>query len=82
LPAAQVSEFMKSSDGQAIDGVLAIGQHLMLRNSQGWYGDAQRIPFVTERGEGESLKAFAFWLVHIMQNALNQPYQLADYQHL
>jgi hypothetical protein len=82
LPADQVSEFMKSSDGHAIDGVLSIGQHLMLRNSQGWYGDPQKIPFVTERGEGEALKGFAFWLVHIMQTFLNVPYQLSDYQHL
>jgi hypothetical protein len=82
LPADQVSEFMKSSDGQAIDGVLSIGRHLMLRNTQGWYGDPKHIPFVTERGEGESLKSFAFWLVHIMQTFLNEPYQLSDYQHL
>jgi hypothetical protein len=82
MPADQVSEFMKSSAGQAIDGVLSIGQHLMLRNSQGWYGDPKRVPFVTEKGDGESLKGFAFWLVHIMQTFLGVPYQLAEYQHL
>ena len=82
LPANQVSEFMRSSAGQAIDGVLSIGKHLMLRNSQGWYGDPKRVPFVTEKGEGESLKAFAFWLVHITQTFLGVPYRLADYQHL
>ena len=47
---------MKTGSGQAIDGVLSIGDHVMLRNSQGWYGDPQKIPFVTERGEGASLK--------------------------
>src|SRR3989344_3126141 len=39
LPAKQVSEFMRSGSGQSIDGVLSIGQHLMLRNNQGWYGN-------------------------------------------
>src|SRR5206468_4151394 len=38
LPANQVSEFMKSSGGQPIDAVLSIGQHVILRNNQGWYG--------------------------------------------
>src|SRR5882672_6413606 len=47
LPAPQVAEFMKSGPGQSVDGVLAIGQHVMLRNAQGWYGDPQRVPFVT-----------------------------------
>jgi hypothetical protein len=82
LPAPQVAEFMKSSAGQGIDGVFAIGQHLMLRNNQGWYGDPKRIPFVTEKGDGPSLKAFAFWLTHLSQTALGLPYLLADYQHL
>jgi hypothetical protein len=82
LPANQVSEFMKSSAGQAIDGVLSVGKHLMLRNSQGWYGDPHQVPFVTEKGDGESLKAFAFWLVHITQTFLGLPYQLTEYQHL
>jgi hypothetical protein len=82
LPAAQVADFLKSPSGQAIDGVLSIGEHVMLRNSQGWYGDPQRIPFVTERGEGEALKAFAFWLTHVAQTSLRMPYHLTEYQHL
>jgi len=82
LPAAQVAEFMKTSDGHHIDAVLSIGQHLTLRNSQGWYGEAQRIPYVTEKGQGESLKGFAFWMVHLMQTFLGVPYHLNDYQHL
>lgn len=82
LPAAQVSEFMKSAAGQAVDGVLSLGQHLMLRNAQGWYGDPAKVPFVTERSEGEALKGFAFWLAQITQTFLGLPYQLGDYQHL
>ncbi len=82
LPAVQVGEFMKSSGGQPIDAVLAIGQHVMLRNNQGWYGDPKQIPFVTARGEGESLKGFAYWLTHITHTFLGMPFQLADYQHL
>jgi hypothetical protein len=82
LPSKQVMEFMKSAPGQAVDGMLTLGQHVMLRNTQGWYGDPKTVPYVTEQGEGESLKSFVFWLTHIMQTALNIPYQLADYQHL
>ena len=82
LPAAAVSEFMNSSAGQAIDGVLSIGQHVMLRNRQGWYGDPKQIPYVTEKGDGPALKAFAFWLVHIAQTFLGIPYALSEYQHL
>jgi hypothetical protein len=82
LPAAQVSEFLKSAPGHPIDAVLSIGQHLMLRNTHGWYGDAQRIPYVTEKGAGESLKAFAFWIVQVAQSFLGTPYLLGDYQHL
>ncbi len=82
LPAAQVQEFMKSGSGHAIDAVLSIGQHVMLRNNQGWYGDPQRIPFVTEKGQGEPLKGFAFWLMHVMHTFLGTSYALADYQHL
>lgn len=82
LPAAQVQEFMKSSAGHAIDGVLSIGQHAMLRNNQGWYGDPKQVPFVTAKGQGEPLKGFAFWLLHAMQSFLGVPYPLSDYQHL
>jgi hypothetical protein len=82
LPEKQVAEFMKSSSGQSIDGVLSIGQHVMLRNTQGWYGDSKKIQFVTERGEGESLKAFTFWLLHIAHTFVGMPFSLADYQHL
>src|SRR5262249_21937491 len=82
LPAKQAAEFMGSSAGQSIDGLLSIGQHLILRNSPGWYGDPQKIRFVTEKGEGESLKGFAFWLLHIAHTFVGIPYPLADYQHL
>lgn len=82
MPAAQAAEFLKSSGGQPIDGILSIGQHLILRNAQGWYGDTQAVPFVTQKGDGESLKSFAFWITHIAQTFLGIPYQLADYQHL
>jgi hypothetical protein len=82
LPAKQVAEFMKSAVGQSIDGVLAVGEHVMIRNSQGWYGKATQVPYVTEQGAGESLKAFAFWLAQITQSFLNMPYALSDYQHL
>jgi len=82
LPAPAVAEFLKSSAGQFVDGILSIGKHVMLRNSQGWYGNPKQIPFVTERGEGESLKAFSFWMMHIAQTFLGMPYHLADYQHL
>ncbi len=82
LPANQVTEFMKSSAGQSIDGILSVGQHLILRNSQGWYGDPQKVRFVTEKGDGESLKGFAFWMLRIAQSFVGIPYQLADYQHL
>ena len=82
LPAAQVSEFVKSSEGQPIDAVLSIGQHLMLRNSHGWYGDPKQIPFVTAKGDADALKGFAFWIARIAQSFLGIPYQLSDYQHL
>jgi hypothetical protein len=82
LPVAQVAEFLKSATGKPIDAVLSIGQHFTVRNEQGWYGDSQRIPMVTEKGEGESLKGFAFWMTHLVQTFLGMPYHLGDYQHL
>jgi hypothetical protein len=82
LPVAQVADFLKSAPGKPIDAVLSIGQHFTVRNDSGWYGDPQRIPIVTEKGEGESLKGFAFWMAHLAQNFLGMPYHLGDYQHL
>ena len=82
LPAKQVSEFLRSPAGLALDGVLSLGQHVMVRNSQGWYGNPQSVPFVTEQGAGESLKAFAFWIVQIVQTFLGMPFSLTEYQHL
>jgi hypothetical protein len=82
MSANQVSEFMKSTAGKSIDGILSVGEHVIIRNTQGWYGNAQKIPFVTAQGSGESLKSFAFWVVQIAQTYLGQPYSLSDYQHL
>jgi hypothetical protein len=82
LPASQVNEFMKGSSGQSIDGVLSVGQHLILRNAQGWYGDPQKVRFVTQQGEGPALKSFAFWLLHIVHTFAGTSSPLADYQHL
>jgi hypothetical protein len=82
LPAAQVTEFMKSSGGHAIDGIISVGEHALIRNSQGWYGDPKEIPFVSAKGEGESLKGFLFWLLHAAQSFVGIPFQLGDYQHL
>jgi hypothetical protein len=81
LPLAQLSEFLRGSEGQSVDAVLSLGEHVIVRNS-GLYGDPQRIPFVTERGAGESLKAFALLLLQTSQTFLGLPFPMADYQHL
>ena len=82
LPLSELSQFLKSKAGAHVDGILALGHHLILRNSQGWYGDPVRVPFVTERSGPEALKAFTFFLLQLAQSALGQPFGLADYQHL
>jgi hypothetical protein len=81
LPLEQLSEFLRGSEGQAVDAVLSLEEHVIVRNS-GLYGDPQRIPFVTERGAGESLKAFALLLLQTSQSFLGLPFPMADYQHL
>ncbi len=82
LPLPELYSFLKSKAGQPVDGVLCIGHHIVIRNSMGWYGDPARVPFVTERPGPEALKAFTFFLIHLAQEALGQPFGLADYQHL
>ena len=79
---AELSQFLSSKQGQGVDGVLCVGQHIMLRNSLGWYGNPASVPFVTERPGPEALKAFTFFLLQLAQSALNLPFGLADYQHL
>jgi hypothetical protein len=54
----------------------------MIRNTQAWYGDPERVPFVSERGGAEALKAFTFFLLQLAQSALGLPFGLAGYQHL
>ncbi len=82
LPLLELSEFMKGSEGQAVDGVLSLGHHFIVRNSQGWYGDTKAVPFVTERDAGAAFKAFTFLLLNIAQARLGQPFVASAYQHL
>ncbi len=82
LPLPELAQFLKSKAGQSVDGIYCVGHHLMLRNSQGWYGDPTHVPFVTERPGPESLKAFTFFLLQLSQTALGLPFGLSDYQHL
>lgn len=81
LPLEQLREFLLGPEGQAVDAVLSIGEHVLVRNG-GLYGDPARIPFVSERGAGESLKAFSMLLLQTAEAAQGQPFLLADYQHL
>ncbi len=82
LPLPELTQFLNSKAGQSVDGILCVGHHFLLRNSQGWYGESSRVPFVTERPGPEALKAFTFFLLHLSQSALGLPFGLADYQHL
>jgi hypothetical protein len=82
LPLTELSQFLNSQAGQMVDGILCVGHHAILRNSQGWYGDPSRVPFVTEPSGPEALKAFTFLLLQLAQTALGWPFGLADYQHL
>ena len=77
-----VSDFLKTPVGNSVDGICSIGQHVMIRNNQGWYGDTDAVPFVSERGGGDSLKAFSFFLLQACQAAQGVPFSLVDYQHL
>jgi hypothetical protein len=82
LPLAEVNQFLGSKPGQAVDGILCVGHHVVIRNNKGLYGDPTRVPLVTEQPGPEALKAFTFFLLHLSQRALNLPFGLADYQHL
>jgi len=82
LPLRDLSQFLTSNAGQAVDGVLCVGQHVILRNASGLYGDPGRVPFVTEQPGPEALKAFTFYLLELSHAALGLPFGLADYQHL
>jgi hypothetical protein len=79
---SELTDFFKAPGGQSIDAVLVIGHHLVVRNAHGFYGDATRVPVVSERGAGPSLKAFAFLLLKWASAALQQPFLLNDYQQL
>jgi hypothetical protein len=82
LPLPELAQFLNGKTGQDVDGILCVGHHVILRNSQGWYGDPVRVPFVTEQPGPEALKAFTFFLLQLSQTALGMPFGLADYQHL
>jgi hypothetical protein len=82
LPLAELSQLLKSKSGQSIDGVFCLGHHVILRNTDGLYGDPEKVPWVTERPGPEALKAFTFYLLNLSQTALGLPFGLADYQHL
>lgn len=82
LSLREIQDFLSGPSGQAVDGILVVGSHVVIRNSQGLYGDPSRVPFVTERGEGESLKAFAAALSQVSLSFLGQPFGWAAYQHL
>lgn len=82
IPQKEIADFMAAPSGRPVDGVIVLGSHVIIRNSLGRYGDPQKVPFVTERGAGESLKAFAFALVHAAQSFSGQSFGLASYQHL
>jgi len=82
LSLRDLSQFLNSKAGQAVDGILCVGQHVILRNASGLYGDPGRVPFVTEQPGPEALKAFTFYLLELSHAALGLPFGLADYQHL
>jgi hypothetical protein len=82
LSLEEVLQFLKSPAGQSVDGILALGQHGVIRNTQGWYGNPEHVPFVTERSGPEALKAFIFFILQITHTALGVPFEVADYQHL
>jgi len=82
LPLPELNSFLKSAAGESVDGVICLGHHFVLRNSQGLYGDPKTVPFVTESPGPEALKAFAFYLMQLSQAALGLPFGLIDYQHL
>jgi hypothetical protein len=82
LETSEVLEFMKSSAGDSIDTVFSLGKNLVIRNSLGWYGNPEKIPFVTENVAGPAMKFFAFYLLQAVHVAAGMPFGWADYQHL
>jgi hypothetical protein len=82
VPLSELAEFFKAPEGQSIDAVLVIGHHLIVRNTNGFYGDTQRVPVVSERGAGPALKAFAFLLLKWVTSSLRLPFPMTDYQQL
>ena len=82
MPFDTVTEFLKSPKGAALDTILTVGQHVVIRNVNGWFGDLQQIPFVSARGGPEALKAFSFLLFQLCQMAIGLPSTLPEYQHL
>lgn len=82
IPLPELTQYLGSKAGQMVDGVLCVGHHVVLRNSQGWYGDPGKVPFVTEQPGPEALKAFTFFLIQLAHSAMGLPFALADYQHL
>jgi len=82
LSPQEVKEFLQGKEGESVDAVLSLGHNLVVRNSQGWYGAPDAVPYVTETDAGAALKALAFLLLQISQSSLGQPFALASYQHL
>lgn len=82
LALSEVQSFMGSPSGKNVDGILSLGQHIVIRNKNGIYGDPDRTPFVTENPGPAALKALAFHLMHLSQTATKQSFGLAEYQHL
>lgn len=82
LSLEHVMEFLRGPSGRSVDGILSVGENVVIRNVHGVYGDPAKIPFVTERGGPEALKAFVLCLLQQAQAAANIPFGLATYQHL
>jgi hypothetical protein len=82
LDYAQASAFLRLPIARPIDFFFSLGQYCVIRNLHGWYGNAQEIEFVTERGGPESLKAFALLQLQVVHQYLNLPFTYGDYQHL
>lgn len=82
LETPEVLEFLKSNAGIAVDAVFSLGRGLVIRNNFGWYGDPQRLPFVTENVAAPALKFYALYLLQAVHAAAGVPFGWADYQHL
>jgi len=82
LSLSELTDFLGAREGSSIDAVLSVGHHLVVRNLDDLYGSSKRVPMVSERGAGPSLKAFAFLLLKLAASFAGSPFLLADYQHL